>query len=101
MKEVHDINVVKNIGQFFVCPVIGIVIAVLAIKGGSITGYFAFLFGGLIAIGFTLASLVVYDKLIVQRVQESNERIQKAEKERLRKMIEEENDPDAYPEYDD
>lgn len=101
MKEVHDVKMIKNIGQFVVTPILGILLTILALKAGRIPGGWAFIFGGFIFIAMASVVLVLFDKFVVKKIQASNEAIEKAEKERLRKMIEEENDPDAYPEYDD
>ena len=45
--------------------------------------------------------LLAYHKLFVERIVAINERNKEAERARIRSMIEEENDPDDYPEYDD
>ena len=101
MKNTYDVDHIKNIGQFFVCPLLGIFLAILAIRGGGITGYWAIMFGVIIFIGLTLMLLVVFDKLIIQRIIENNERIEKERKAHIRKLMEEENDPNEYTEYDD
>ena len=101
MKEVHNINVIKNIGQWGICPILGLFLAVKAIQAGRVTGYFAFMFGALIFLAMWGVLLVIYHILIVSKVQASNDRIEKERRDALLKMIEEENDPDEYPEYDD
>ena len=101
MKEVHDVKFIKNIGQFVVTPILGILLTILALKAGRIPAGWSFIFGGVIFIAMASVVLIAFDRLVVKKVIASNERIEKERKEKLRKMIEEENDPNAYPEYDD
>lgn len=101
MKEVHNVNAFKNLGQWFLCPIIALWLAVKAVQAGGIYGYFGLIFGALIFLSMWALLLVIYHKLVVEKIMKSNEKIEAEEKAQLRKMIEEENDPDAYPEYDD
>ena len=101
MKPKHNIRFIKNLGQFFIAPLLGLILAILAILGGSIPGYFAFIFGAFIMFAMTFVVLFIYDKLVVQRFIRENEEYEKEYREKIRRMMEEENDPNAYSEYDD
>ncbi len=101
MKDQYNVIFIKNLGQWCVCPILAFSIAVKAIKAGNISAYFGFLFGALIFLAMWAILLLAYHKLFVERIVAINERNKEAERARIRSMIEEENDPDDYPEYDD
>lgn len=100
-KEKHDVNFFKNVGQFIICPILAFFFSMLAMKTSRITGYFSFLFGGIIFCAFVYVFVVIMDKLIIAPMEENNARIEQEERENLLRMIEEENDPDEYSEYND
>ena len=101
MKPKHNVKFLKNLGQFFIAPVLGLLLAIAAIKGGSIPGYFAFIFGAFIMFAMTFVVLFIYDKVVIKRAVRENEEQEREYKERIHRLMEEENDPDAYTEYDE
>lgn len=98
--EKHDVKFFKNVGQFLVCPILALFMATLAMKVSMIKGYFSFMFGGIIFCAFTYVFVMIMDKLFIKPMEETNARIEKEEKERILRMIAEENDPDEFPEYE-
>lgn len=94
MNDRYNVNLIKNVGQWVLCPIIAFSLSIKAIKAGNITGYFAFLFGALIFLAMWAILLMLYHKLFVERVIRRNEEEREAERARIRSIMEEENDPD-------
>ena len=93
-KEKHDVKFFKNVGQFLICPILSLVFATLAMRTSRITGYFSFLFGGIIFCAFTYVFVMIMDRVIIRPMEQNNARIKQEEREKLLKMIAEKNDPD-------
>lgn len=100
MKPKHDVKFLKNLGQFVIAPIIGLLLAIAAVIGGSISGGFAILFGGFIWMAMTFVVLVIFDKFVIKKAVAENERYEREYKEKIRRLMEMDNDPDAYEEYD-
>lgn len=101
MKPKHNVRFIKNLGQFVISPLLGLLLAIAAVMGGSIPGYFGFIFGAFIWFAMTFIILFIYDKVVVQKAIRENEEQEKEYKEHIHRLMEEENDPDAFSEYDE
>ena len=101
MGEKYNINRIKNLGQWVLCPILAFSLAVKAIKAGGVSGYFGFLFGALIFLAMWAIFLFIYHKLFVERRIRHNEEVEAANKARIRSIMEEENDTDEYSDDDE
>jgi len=101
MKPKYDVKFLKSLGQYFIAPFVGLILAVIAVKAGRIPGGFALIFGGFIWMAMTFVILVVYDKFVVKRCIAENERQEKEYREKIRRLMDEDNSSGDFGEYDD
>jgi hypothetical protein len=101
MKPKYDVKMLKNLGQFIVAPVLGLMLAIIAVRAGSIPGGFAFIFGGFVWMAMTFVVLVIFDKLVIKKCVAANEQYEKEYKDKIHRLMEEDNAQDAYDEYND